>query len=115
MVFNAFDINRSSCYEYRQRRNHVVSERRALRTQIKRLYTTSRSSAGSRTIKGQLREESVVGRFKVQRLMNELGLICKQQGPDAYKQVTVERPDIPTTWPVSLRVQYWSQRCVFGG
>jgi putative transposase len=27
--------------------------------------------------------------------MNELGLICKQSGPHAYKQATVERPDIP--------------------
>ncbi|MDO6748640.1 IS3 family transposase, partial [Gilvimarinus sp. 1_MG-2023] len=56
----------------------------------------SRSSAGSRTIKGLLREEgTAVGRFKVRRLMSELGLICKQPGPHAYKQATVERPDIP--------------------
>ncbi|KKN85389.1 hypothetical protein LCGC14_0278850 [marine sediment metagenome] len=27
--------------------------------------------------------------------MSELGLICKQQGSHAYKQATVERPDIP--------------------
>ena len=27
--------------------------------------------------------------------MSELGLICKQPGPHAYKQATVERPDIP--------------------
>ncbi|AFP32195.1 hypothetical protein MRBBS_3259 [Marinobacter sp. BSs20148] len=31
----------------------------------------------------------------VRRLMSELGLICKQPGPHAYKQATVERPDIP--------------------
>lgn len=43
-----------------------------------------------------LRDESIkIGRFKVTRLMNELGLICKQPGPHAYKQATVERPDIP--------------------
>lgn len=43
-----------------------------------------------------LRDESIkVGRFKVSRLMKELGLICKQPGPHAYKQATVERPDIP--------------------
>ncbi|MCP4064233.1 MAG: transposase, partial [Gammaproteobacteria bacterium] len=46
--------------------------------------TKSRSSAGSRTIKGLLSEEGiVVGRFKVRRLMSELGLICKQPGPHA--------------------------------
>src|SRR5690625_55395 len=40
-------------------------------------------------------EGVVIGRFKVRRLMSELGLICKQPGPHAYKQATVERPDIP--------------------
>ncbi|WP_349343457.1 IS3 family transposase [Marinobacter sp. MMG032] len=96
MVCNALDISRSSYYEYRQRRNHVDVERLALKAQVNRLFTKSRSSAGSRTIKGLLSEEGVVvGRFKVRRLMAELGLICKQPGPHAYKQATVERPDIP--------------------
>ncbi|WP_372966723.1 IS3 family transposase [Marinobacter sp.] len=96
MVCNAFDISRSSYYEYRHRRNHVDVERMALRAQVNRLFTRSRSSAGSRTIKSLLSEEgTVVGRFKVRRLMSELGLICKQPGPHAYKQATVERPDIP--------------------
>jgi putative transposase len=40
-------------------------------------------------------ESALIGRFKVRRLMSELGLICKQPGPHAYKQATVERPDIP--------------------
>jgi putative transposase len=79
MVCNAFDISRSSYYEYRQRRKHVDVERLALKAQVNRLFTKSRSSAGSRTIKG----------------MRELGLICKQPGPHAYKQASVERPDIP--------------------
>ena len=65
-------------------------ERLALKAQVNRLFTKSRSSAGSRTIKGLLSEEGiVVGRFKVRRLMSELGLICKQPGPHAYKQATV--------------------------
>jgi len=43
-----------------------------------------------------LNDEGVlIGRSKVRRLMSELGLICKQPGPHAYKQATVERPDIP--------------------
>lgn len=43
-----------------------------------------------------LRDESIkVGRFKVTRLMNELGMIFIQAGPHAYKQATVERHDIP--------------------
>ncbi len=96
MVCNAFDISRSSYYEYRQRRNHIDVERLALKARVNCLFTKSRSSAGSRTIKGMLNDDGVViGRFKVRRLMSELGLICKQPGPHAYKQATVERPGIP--------------------
>lgn len=40
-------------------------------------------------------EGMVIGRFKVRRLMQELSLVCKQPRPHAYKQATVERPDIP--------------------
>lgn len=83
-------------YEYRQRRNNIDVDRLTLRAQVNRLFTKSRSSAGSRTITSMLRADGVViGRFKVRRLMGELGLICKQPGPHAYKQATAERPDIP--------------------
>ena len=45
---------------------------------------------------GMMREEgTAIGRFKVSRLMEELGLVCKQPGSHAYKQATVERVDIP--------------------
>ena len=35
-----------------------------------------------------------IGRFKVHGLMRELKLASKQPGSHAYKQATVERPDI---------------------
>lgn len=96
MVCNAFEISRSSYYDYRHRRSRVDTGRLALKAQVNRLFSQSRSSAGSRTIKGLLNEQGVViGRFKVRSLMGELGLICKQPGPHAYKQATVERIDIP--------------------
>ena len=44
---------------------------------------------------GMMREDGVaIGRFKVSRLMEEWGVICKQPGRHAYKQATVERIDI---------------------
>ncbi len=96
MVCAAFDVSRSSYYDYRQRRGRIDAERLALKAKVNQLFSKSRSSAGSRTIMGLLNEEGiVVGRFKVRRLMSELGLICKQPGPHAYKQATVERIDIP--------------------
>lgn len=42
-----------------------------------------------------LREDGLsIGRFRMRRLMRELGLVNKQPGSHAYKQATVERPDI---------------------
>ncbi|MBE0401340.1 IS3 family transposase [Halomonas sp. FME1] len=95
MVCNAFDISRSSYYEYRQQWHRVDVERLALKAQVSRLFKKSRRSAGSSSINGLLGEEGVtIGRFKVRCLMSEMGLICKQSDPPADKQATVGRPDI---------------------
>ncbi|MEJ2769393.1 IS3 family transposase [Mycetohabitans sp. B46] len=68
----------------------------ALRSRVHELFVESRSSASSRSLMGMMRKAgTAIGRFKVSRLMEELGLICKQPGGHAYKQATVERIDIP--------------------
>lgn len=96
LVCSAFNVHRSCYYEHRKRSRRIDAERVALKAKVNRLFNQSRSSAGSRTIQGLLNEQGEeVGRFKVRSLMRELGLICKQPGPHAYKQATVERPDIP--------------------
>lgn len=67
-----------------------------LRAQVSEIFKLSRGSAGSRTIKGALRDRGLeIGRYKVRSLMREQGLISKQPGPHKYRQATVERPDIP--------------------
>jgi len=96
MVCSAFGIARSSYYEYRRSRSRVDAQRLEQRAKVNELFTQSRSSAGSRMIMTQMQGEGYeIGRFRVRRLMRELGLTCKQPGPHAYKQATVERPDIP--------------------
>lgn len=96
MVCSAFDVARSCYYVHRLRRRRVDARRVALRSQVNQLFSQSRGSAGSRSILGMLREEGVtIGRFRVRRLMRELGQVSKQSGSHAYKQATVERPDIP--------------------
>ncbi len=96
MVCSAFDVARSCYYVHRLRRRRVDARRVALRSQVNQLFSQSRGSAGSCSILGMLREEGVtIGRFRVRRLMRELGLVSKQPGSHAYKQATVERPDIP--------------------
>ena len=96
LICALFDVGLSSFYDRQQRLKQPDIARLQLRAKVNELFTKSRSSAGSRTLVDMLRDESIkIGRFKVTRLMNELGLICKQPGPHSYKQATVERPDIP--------------------
>lgn len=96
MVCSAFDVVRSCYYAHRLRRCRIDARRVALRSQVNQLFNQSRGSAGSRSILGMLREDGVsIGRFRVRRLMRELSLVSKQSGSHAYKQATVERPDIP--------------------
>ncbi|MGS0896643.1 IS3 family transposase [Burkholderia stagnalis] len=96
LICAVFDVSRSCLYAHRGRARRVDAERMALRSRVHELFIESRSSAGSRSIMGMMREEgTVIGRFKVSRLMEELGLICKQPGRHAYKQAMVERIDIP--------------------
>ena len=96
MVCEVFDVNRSCYYDYRKRQGQVDTERLILRNKVNEIFNESRSSAGSRSIVGLMREQDFdIGRYKVSRLMQESGLICKQPGPHAYKRATVERIDIP--------------------
>ncbi len=87
VVCSAFDVARSCYYVHRLRRRRVDARRVALRSQLNQLFYQSRGSAGSRSILGMLREEGVtIGRFRVRRLMRELGLVSKQPGSHAYRQ-----------------------------
>ena len=96
LVCEAFEINRSSYYAYRQRREHIDVERLTLKVMVNQAFKQSRGSAGSRTIKAMLNDDGIViGRYKTRALMREIGLICKQPGPHAYKKATIEHVDIP--------------------
>ncbi|MCQ4279582.1 IS3 family transposase [Pseudomonas stutzeri] len=106
VVCSAFDVARSCYYAHRLRRRRIDARRVALRSRVNELFSQSRGSAGSRSILGMLREEGVeIGRFRVRRLMRELGLVSKQPGSHAYKQATVERPDIPNRLNREFAVQ----------
>ncbi|EGL53841.1 hypothetical protein MAMP_00061 [Methylophaga aminisulfidivorans MP] len=96
LICSLFGVGLSSFYDRQKRRTQPDIKRLQLRSKVKEFFTKSRGSAGSRTLVGMLRDEAIeIGRFKVRRLMSELGLICKQPGPHAYKLATIERPDIP--------------------
>ncbi|WP_370279117.1 IS3 family transposase [Pontibacterium sp.] len=96
LVCTVFDVTRSCYYSYKQRQKVIDTDRLYLKARINEVFRESRSSAGSRAIAERLQAEGIViGRYKVRKLMQESGLICKQPGPHTYKQAAVERPDIP--------------------
>ncbi|CAI8762550.1 transposase [Pseudomonas sp. IT-P171] len=67
-----------------------------MRSRVNELFTQSRSAAGNCSIVSMMQEDGEqIWRFKVRGLMRELELVSKQPGSHAYKQATVERPDIP--------------------
>jgi putative transposase len=109
-VCRAFGIKRSSYYDYRHSKLKVNAEREWLKAKVNAAFQESRSAAGTRTIKGMLAEDGVViGRFLAGRLMDELGLICKQTGPHRYKRATVEHIDIPNTLNREFDVEHPNQ------
>lgn len=96
LALDAFDVKPSSYHDYRQRSEAIDVEEVALKASVQQLFNQSRGSAGSRTIQTQLNEQGIeIGRFKVHRLMRDLGLVCKQPGHHAYKSATVEHLAIP--------------------
>ncbi|MBY4679139.1 IS3 family transposase [Marinobacterium arenosum] len=96
LVCSVFDVSPSCFYAYRKRQDRIDGDQVLLRSEVRRLFTASRASAGSRTLAKLMRDEGhQVGRFKIRQLMKELGLICKQPGAHAYRAATSERPDIP--------------------
>ena len=85
-----FDIALSCLYARRERVRHIDVGRMALRSRVHELFVESRS------IMDMMREQgTAIGRFKVSRLMEELGLVCKQPGKHTYKKAAVERINIP--------------------
>ena len=93
---SAFEVSRSSYYDYRRRIKGIDVERIRLRVKATEIFNKSRQSAGSRTILSKMLEDNEnIGRFKVRSLMKEAGLVSKQPRPPAYKTAKVERPDIP--------------------
>jgi putative transposase len=73
LICAVFDVARSWLYAHWERVRHIDVERVALRSRVHELFVESRS------IMDMMREEgTAIGRFKVSRLMEELGLVCKQ-------------------------------------
>jgi transposase InsO family protein len=90
-------VSRSGFYAYLKRCSSGTGKRpddAALKDRIKQIFDLSRGSYGSRRIMHQLRSEGyLVGRFKVRRIMSDMGLIAKT--PKRFKLTTDSRHSLP--------------------
>lgn len=79
MLCRVMRVWRSAYYAWKQRGAEVVPEEEmAIRRRMKELFKRSRQSMGSRTMMRRLREEGYeIGRYRVRRLMRDLGLRVK--------------------------------------
>ena len=96
----------SSYQYYRQQKNKINPDEERLKIKIKHLFDESRQSAGSRTLHHTLQNSGEkIGRFKVRRLMREMGLESKQLGKHRYKPA-VKPSDIADNLLSLNRIKY---------
>jgi putative transposase len=86
VLCDLFDVPRSS-YHYQLKHNDKIdSERESLKEKAVAIHTTSRGSAGARTIAGQLSQAGLkVGRYKARSLMKEANIVSTQLRKHKYK------------------------------
>jgi transposase InsO family protein len=90
-------VSRSGFYDYLARYNSDDDPQpgeTALKTRIKEIFNESRQSYGSRRIVKQLQDEGYqIGRFKVRRIMRQMGL--KAKTPKRFKLTTNSKHSFP--------------------
>ena len=85
-LLKAFGIARSTFNYRRKKSEQTDAERERLKEKVVEIHQTSRESAGSRTVSGQLKSQGEkVGRYKARSLMREEGLISKQHKKHRYR------------------------------
>lgn len=81
----------SAWYAWRKKPAEPPEKDMETRVRLKALFAASRQGAGSRTLVKKLREEGIsTSRWRVVKLMQEEGLVCRQRR--AYKVTTKRRP-----------------------
>ena len=88
MLCRVMGVSKSAYYDWRKSSAKLIGEDTLhLYRRMKELFSKSRSSLGSRRLMKKLREEGfVIGRYRVRKLMKQLGLKVVQR--TAYKVTT---------------------------
>jgi transposase InsO family protein len=97
LLCKVMNVSRSGFYDHVQSHDNSPGDRvgdPVLKARIKAIFKLSRSSYGSRRVLSQLRSEGYrIGRYKVRRLMRDLGLKAKVRR--RFKVTTESRHSFP--------------------
>jgi transposase InsO family protein len=97
LLCEVMEVSRSGFYAYLKRRTSGTGkgpDDAALKERIKQIFEQSRGSYGSRRIMRQLHTEGYeIGRYKVRRIMRDLGLVART--PKRFKLTTDSRHSLP--------------------
>jgi putative transposase len=97
ILCQAMRVSRSGFYDYLKQFSSDSCKgptEAALKDRIKQIFDQSRGSYGSRRIMRQLIDEGYkIGRYKVRRIMRDLGL--KAKTPKRYRLTTDSRHSLP--------------------
>lgn len=85
-ILEVFGMKRSNYYYHLKHKNRINPEEIRIKAKVRSIFEGSRQAAGSRTICRTLQQQGeVIGRYRVRRLMKEMGLESKQPGKHRYK------------------------------
>ena len=99
VLCKVMEVSRSGFYQYLKHFNNRAGNsppEAALKSRVSTIFKEHRGKYGSRRILKQLKDDGhQIGRYKVRRLMRELGL--KAKSPRRYKVTTDSRHSFPVT------------------
>ena len=109
LLFQMLDVKKSSYYDWKAKSAKLISlPEFQLHQRMKALFTESRDSLGSRRMVRRLHVEGyAIGRYRVRKLMNKLGLIVKPKRK--YKVTTDSNHQLPVAENILNREFYPEQ------
>lgn len=93
----AFSVKKSTYHDRIVYSKEKAIKELTIKSEIKTFFNLGRQSPGSRSIEKHLKlnTEHKAGRFKIRRMMKEMGLVSRQEKAHKYKTVGQEKPSIP--------------------
>ena len=104
------EVNRSSFYDWLNRRGRVSLRRERLKAAIVKLHKTSRQSAGSRSLSKALQAQGdQVGRYMARSLMRDANIVSHQRRRHKYKSSGTETLIAPHVLKRKFKVEAMNQ------